>query len=100
MPTPMAMMQPIRRPVVKLRPMNLAICPSPAELRSDFRTLPDHDLGADRNALEKVAHVGIGQPEAAGRHRSADGLRLVGAVDAVDRAAEIERAGAERIARA
>src|ERR1041385_1343138 len=94
----MAMMQPIRRPVEKLRPMNVAMSPSPAE-PSDFRTLPDHDRGADRNALVEIAHVGVGQTEAAGRHRGADGLRLIGAVDSIHRVAEIECARAERIAR-
>ena len=48
----------------------------------------------------RVDHVGIDQPEAAGRDASADRLRLIGAVDAVDRGAEIKRAGAERVARA
>src|SRR5919106_3482802 len=93
----MAMTQPTRRPVVKLRPKNWAMKPPPGK-RSDFRTLPDDDLGADRNAFVEIGHVGIGQTEAARRHRGADGLRLVGAMNAVDRAAEIQRARAERIA--
>src|SRR5262245_32475433 len=95
--TPIAMTQPISSPVAKLRPKNLNI----AELapRSDFRPLADHHLGPDGNAIVEIGHVGIGQTETSGGHRAADGLRLVGAVDAVDRGAEVERAGTERIAR-
>src|SRR6476620_4073553 len=96
--TPTAMTQPIKRPVAKLRPKNPAMTVLPAP-RSDFRPLPDNHLGADRNAVVEIGHIRVGQAEAARRHRGADGLRLVGAVNAIDRGAEIHGAGAERIAR-
>src|SRR3569833_4787545 len=67
-------------------------------LKSNLRLLPDDDLGADRDAVVKVFNVGIDQPEAAGRHGSADGLRLVGAVDAIHCGAEIKRTRAHWIA--
>ena len=63
-----------------------------------FGSLTHHDLGADGNAVEQVDHVGIDEAEASRRDRLPDGLGLVGAMDAVHRLAEIERAGAERIA--
>ena len=56
-----------------------------------------HHRGADRDAVIEVGDVVIGHAEAAGRHRLADRLRLVGAVDAVQRRAQIHRAGAERV---
>src|SRR5262245_49087689 len=58
--------------------------------------LHDH-FGSDLRPVVKIDHIRIDQPETARRHRRTDGLRLVGAVDAIDRAAEIERARAERI---
>src|ERR1700759_202093 len=64
-----------------------------------FWSLAHHHLGADGNPVEQVDDVRIDEAEAARGHRLADGLRLVGAVDAIPRLAEIERAGAERIAR-
>ena len=60
--------------------------------------LPHDDARADRHAVVEVDHVVVDQAEAAGRDRVADRLRRVGAVDAVDRLAEIHGAGAERIA--
>src|SRR6266404_3541231 len=63
-----------------------------------FRLLPHDHLGADRNAIIEVGDVGIDQPEATGRDRGADRIRPVGAVDAIDGGAEIERASAERVA--
>src|SRR6476619_1962148 len=96
--TPTATTQPTNRPVAKLRPKNPAMTVLP-RARSDFRTLPDDHLGAHRNAVVEIGDIRVGQPETARRHRGADGLRLVGAVNAIDRGAEIHRAGAERIAR-
>ena len=64
----------------------------------DVLILPDDDLGADRHAVVEIRHVVIDQPEAAGRNGLADGLRRVGAVDAVDGVAEIHGARAERVA--
>src|SRR5215813_10905877 len=59
--------------------------------------LHDH-LGPDRDAVVEVDDLVVDQPEAARRHRVPDGLGRIGAVNAVDRGAETERAGAERIA--
>src|ERR1700716_1172928 len=52
----------------------------------------------DRDPLVEVHDLLVDQPEAARRHRMPDGLRRVGAVDAIDRVAEIERARAHWIA--
>src|SRR6266436_7702299 len=57
----------------------------------------DH-LGADLDPRIEIGDVLIGETDATGRNLGADGLRRVGAVDAVDRAAEIHRASAARIA--
>src|SRR5882724_1550220 len=67
--------------------------------RLQFRLLPHDNLGADRNTLIEVGHVGIDQPEAAGRDGGADRIGPVGAVDTIDGGAEIHRTGAEWIAR-
>ena len=64
--------------------------------RYDLNIAHDHRR-ADRNAIVEIDHVLVGQPEASGRHRLADGLGLVRAVDPVERRSEIERACAERI---
>ena len=58
--------------------------------------LHDHH-GADGDPVIKIGHIFIGHAEAAGRHRLSDRLRLVGAVNAIERRAQIERAGAERV---
>ena len=55
-------------------------------------------MGADIHPVVEIGHVVVDQAEAARRHRLTDGLRRVGAVDAVDGVAEIHGAGAERIA--
>src|SRR5712691_6643551 len=65
-----------------------------------FRTLAHDDLGPDRNPVVEIHDVPIHQAEAARRNRMADRLRLIGAVDAVDRVAEIKGTRPERIARA
>src|SRR5207237_8993669 len=61
-----------------------------------------HDLGAGRRALVEIDDVLVEHADAAGRDAVADGPRLVGAVDAVERILvglpQIERAGAERVA--
>src|SRR2546423_4612999 len=60
--------------------------------------LSHHDhRRSDRDAIVEVHDVLIGHPEAARGHRLADGLRLVRAVDAVERGAEIHSARAERV---
>src|SRR3984893_3923030 len=66
--------------------------------RSQRRLLLDDHLGAHRNPVVEIDNVGVYQPEATGRDRTADRLRLVGAVDTIDGVPEIERARAERIA--
>ena len=57
-----------------------------------------HDAGADLHAAVEILDILVGQPDAARRDVFADRRGLVGAVDAVERLAEIERARAERIA--
>src|SRR5215207_553546 len=84
-------------------------CASACRPRSSFWTsepalpLPDDHLRAGLHAIVEVDHVDVAHADAAGRHGPADGLRLVGAVDAIQGVAvalvEIERAGAHRVAR-
>src|SRR5918993_5716369 len=57
----------------------------------------DDDAGAHAHAAVEVDYIRIRHPDAARGHRLADRVRLVRAVDAVQRAAEIHRAGAERV---
>src|SRR5580700_5695070 len=58
---------------------------------SQLRLLPDNDLGPDRYAIVQVRYIAVDEAEAARGHGAADGLRLVRAVNAIDRGAEIER---------
>ena len=51
-------------------------------------------------AAATLDDVGVAHPDAAGRHVGADGPGLVGAVDAIERRAEIHRTRAERVAEA
>ena len=44
-----------------------------------------HNAGADVHAAVEVGDVLVGQADAAGGHALADGVRRVGAVDAIDR---------------
>src|SRR5829696_3817359 len=84
-------------------------CASACRPRSFFSTsepalsLPDDHLRAGFDAIVEVDHVDVAHADAAGRHGPADGLRLVGAVDAIQGVAvalvEIERAGAHWVAR-
>src|SRR3974390_3322933 len=60
--------------------------------------LQHDDLGADLYSVEQVDDVGIAEPDAAGRHVLADRARRIGAVNAIFRAADVERARAEWIA--
>src|SRR5262249_54929928 len=55
------------------------------------------DLGADLDAVVQVDHVVIDHADASGGRAAADGRGRVGAVDAVEAAAEIHGARAERI---
>src|SRR5260370_33033428 len=66
--------------------------------RSQRRLLLDDHLGAHRNPVVEINDVGVYQSEAAGRDRTPDRLRLIGAVDTIDGVPEIKCAGAERIA--
>src|SRR6266571_3828752 len=59
--------------------------------------LDHHHLGADLDAVIEVDHVLVAHADAAGRHLGADRPRFVGAVDAIERGPEVERARAERI---
>src|SRR5262245_54846425 len=61
----------------------------------------DHnDFRADLHAVVEIDHVLVAHADAARGHRGADRPRLVGAMNAIERRAEIERARAERIFRA
>src|SRR5690242_19854989 len=100
--TATAIASPISRPPRNVRMMCLSDdreknLPLAAALELGF--LPHHHAGTDRDAAIEVGDVRIDQAEAAGGYGGADGIRPVGAVDAVDGGAEIHRAGAERIAR-
>ena len=64
----------------------------------DLRLRQNDNVGADLHALVEIAHVVVGEADAAARHLLADGGRIVGAVYAVFGAAEIHRARSERIA--
>src|SRR5713101_4552156 len=59
---------------------------------------PDDDPRAQCHAAVEVFDILIEQANAARGDELADGRGLIGAVDAVERLAEIERAGAQRIA--
>ena len=74
--------------------------PPRVSLRSTPATfLFHHHRRADRHPLIEVGDVSVPHPEAAGGLRFADGVRVGRAVDAVERAAQIHRVGAERIGR-
>src|SRR6266436_5201176 len=70
----------------------------PAQVLVPGAALVPHDHGgANGDAVVEIGDVFVGHAEAAGRYRLADRLRLVGAVNAIKRRAEIHGAGAERI---
>src|SRR5450759_4849988 len=58
----------------------------------------DH-AGADLHALIEILDIVVDEPHAARRYELSDRRRLIGAVDTVERPAEIEGARTERIAR-
>src|SRR5688572_9387403 len=62
--------------------------------------VPDDHPRPNLDPLVKVYDVVVDEAETARRHRLADGVRLIGAVDAVHGVAEIEGARPERIAQA
>src|SRR5258706_1393466 len=73
----------------------------PAQVLVPGAALVPHDHGgANGDAVVEIGDVFVGHAEAAGRYRLADRLRLVGAVNAIKRRAEIHGAGAERIVEA
>src|SRR5258705_13120608 len=95
---------PIRRPPRNVR----MICFSPIIgkragcerwlSRLQFRLLPHDHLGAPRDALVEGGHVGVDQPEATRGGGGADGVRPLGAVNALGGGPEIHCAGADRTA--
>src|ERR1700733_163456 len=56
-----------------------------------------HHGGADGDAVIEIGDVVVGHAEAAGGYRLADGFRLVGAMDAVQRRSKIHRPRPERV---
>src|SRR5258705_5732433 len=59
--------------------------------------VPHDHGGAHGDTVIEIGYVFVGHAEAAGRYRLADRIRLVGAVNAIKRRAQIHGAGAERI---
>src|SRR5258707_4673878 len=69
----------------------------PAQVLVPGAALVPHDHGgANGDAVVEIGDVFVGHAEASGRHRLADRVPLVGAVNAIKRRAEIHGAGAER----
>src|SRR5712692_6870852 len=81
------------------RDMRGQLIPDFAPLNPGYTTpsAQHYDLGADLDASVEIDHVVIRHAETSRRRRGADRLRLVRAVDAVERGAEIHGARAERI---
>src|SRR4051812_47820166 len=79
-------------------------CGSKARLACGLDALADDDLRVQGNSVVKVDDVDVAHPDAARGHRMADLLRLVRAVDAIERVlvalVKVERARAERVVRA
>src|SRR5450759_4999564 len=65
--------------------------------KRNARLVLHHHGGADRDATVEIGDVVIGHAEATGGNRLADRLRLVGAVNAIQRRSQIHGARAERI---
>src|SRR6185503_12673294 len=74
--------------------------PGPLRFERRARTmLLDHiDRRTDAHPIVEMDHVGVQHANAARRDRAADRAGIVGAVDAEERAADVKRAGAERVA--
>jgi hypothetical protein len=62
------------------------------------RTGQDDHARPDTNAVVEVFHIFVGEANAARGHEMADGRRLIGAVDTIDRVPEVESARPERVA--
>src|SRR5687768_2240400 len=60
--------------------------------------VPYDDFGSHSDPVVQIDHIAVYQPEAPGGDCTADRFRLIGAVDPVDRGAEIECASTHRIA--
>src|SRR5258705_13142924 len=70
----------------------------PAQVLVPGAALVPHDHGgADGDAVVEIGDVFVGHAETAGRYRLADRVRLVGAVNAIKRRAEIHGARAKRV---
>src|SRR6476661_7380446 len=81
--------QPVRARKARSRP--------PAQVPVPGALVPHDDGGANGDAVIEIGYVVVGHAEAAGRYRLADRPRLVGAVNAIQRRAQIHGPGAERI---
>src|SRR5579871_3176832 len=68
-----------------------------AQRASKRPSVQHHHGGADGDTIIEIDHVLIGHAEAAGGDGLSDRLRLVGAVDTIERRAEIERPRPERV---
>src|SRR5581483_7275322 len=62
--------------------------------------LQHHNAGAYRHTFIEIGHFRIRQPETSRGHRRSDRPGLVGAVNPINRSANVKRARAQRIARA
>src|SRR5260370_36754786 len=70
----------------------------PSQVLVRGAALVSHDhRGADGDAAIEIGDVVIGHAEAAGGYRLADGLRLVGTVDAVERGNQVHGPRPERV---
>src|ERR1017187_8113695 len=108
--TASAIAQPINRPVRKFSANSFGmlslqratskhvVLSTAGTARSQLRLLADDHFGPDRNAIVQIDDIGIDQAETSRRHGRSDGLRRIGAVDAIDGGPEIKRARAQRIA--
>src|SRR5450830_1726691 len=67
--------------------------------RSQFWVLPDDNFCPDWSAIIKISDIVIDQAETSGRNGCSDGLRLIGAVDAIDGRTKIKRTRPQGISR-
>src|SRR5579864_6595292 len=101
--TATATIKPMSRPPRNVRMINLSPMSETQQSRQkrglQLRLLPHHDLGAHGHSVIEVGDIGVDEAEAARRHFRADRIRAVGAMNAIDRGAEIHRPRAERVTR-
>src|SRR5258708_16904618 len=96
--TAIATAKPINRPDRKFRAKSFRMFYLAAEgciVRSQFRLLPDDDLGPDRNSIVQIDHLALDQPAASRHDLPADSLRLIDTVDAIDGGAKRKRPRAQ-----